>query len=50
MTTSKALETLFEMCEESNASDLHFAVGLPPRFRTKWCGVTRTAISRRFVV
>ena len=27
MKTSKALETLFEMCEESNASDLHLAVG-----------------------
>ena len=29
-TTGKALETLFEMCEESNASDLHLAVGLHP--------------------
>ena len=35
MTTGKALETLFEMCEESNASDLHLAVGLPPRFRVR---------------
>ena len=34
-TTGKALETLLEMCEESNASDLHLAVGLPPRFRIK---------------
>ena len=41
MTTSKALETLFEMCEESNASDLHLAVGLPPRFRIKGSLVTR---------
>ena len=41
MTTSKALETLFEMCEESNASDLHLAVGLPPRFRVKGSLVTR---------
>lgn len=41
VTTSKALETLFEMCEESNASDLHLAVGLPPRFRIKGSLVTR---------
>ena len=34
-TTGKALETLLEMCEESNASDLHLATGLPPRFRIK---------------
>ena len=27
-TTGKALETLLEMCEESNASDLHLAVGV----------------------
>ena len=37
MTTSKALETLFEMCEESNASDLHLAVGMPPwNFTISW--------------
>ncbi len=41
MTTGKALETLFEMCEESNASDLHLAVGLPPRFRIKGSLVSR---------
>ena len=41
MTTNKALETLFEMCEESNASDLHLAVGLPPRFRIKGSLVSR---------
>ena len=41
MTTSKALETLLEMCEESNASDLHLAVGLPPRFRIKGSLVAR---------
>ena len=35
MKTSKALETLFKMCKESNASDLHLAVGLPLRFRGK---------------
>ena len=40
-TTGKALETLFEMCEESNASDLHLAVGLPPRFRIKGSLVSR---------
>lgn len=34
-TTGKALETLLEMCEESNASDLHLATGLPPHFRIK---------------
>jgi len=41
MTTSKALESLLEMCEESNASDLHLAVGLPPRFRIKGSLVSR---------
>ena len=41
MTTGKALETLFEMCEESNASDLHLAVGIPPRFRIKGSLVSR---------
>ena len=30
MTSNKALETLLDMCEESNASDLHLAVGLHP--------------------
>ena len=40
-TTGKVLETLFEMCEESNASDLHLAVGLPPRFRIKGSLVSR---------
>ena len=40
-TTGKALETLFEICEESNASDLHLAVGLPPRFRIKGALVAR---------
>ena len=44
MTTSKALETLFEMCEESNASDLHLAVGLPPRFRIKGSLVSRNDV------
>jgi len=41
MTTSKTLEKLFEMCEEINASDLHLAVGLPPRFRVKGSLVAR---------
>ena len=42
--TSKALETLLKllnMCEEVNASDLHLAVGLPPRFRIKGSLVPR---------
>ena len=30
MTSNKALEMLLDMCEESNASDLHLAVGLHP--------------------
>ncbi len=41
MTTSKVLETLLEMCEASNASDLHLAVGLPPRFRIRGSLVSR---------
>ena len=42
--TIKALETLLKllnMCEEVNASDLHLAVGLPPRFRIKGSLVPR---------
>jgi len=41
MTSNKALEMLLDMCEESNASDLHLAVGLPPRFRIKGSLVSR---------
>ena len=39
-TTGKALETLFEICEESNASDLHLAV-----IETGGCGIFVTKIS-----
>ena len=34
MTSNKVLETLLEICEESNASDLHLAVGLEQLVRS----------------
>ena len=35
MTMSSLLETLLDLCEEFEASDLHISVGLAPRFRIR---------------